>query len=575
MPGNRKTGVGGSIPKDGLGRALTRPRKTLSGRAFRRLRLGEQRHGNSPLETGPNSASSVLDRPDWEEVLVQADLSGRAFTAERSEPVLVRVSEPELVTSPAPGTGATNESRSLVESAEDSIGGPKPMLAIPERPPWSREMGAEALDRAERLAFHRWRQSLDALESQLALQTNKVPDLHLHRCLTPYEKNLQIWRQLWRVIERSQLIVQVLDARYPLLFYSPDLERYLEEHHPEKKSVLLLNKADLLVPAARKAWQRYFADRKKTVWFFSAIHPPGEADSQKPKKRVSSTASSLDVHPLHPTQTQRETTQGMNGALEQENRSWTAQVERVLDRPWSPTAGRRTHLESDQEVAGDDPHDDNDRSDDRDKVADASVCLCSRVQLLNCLRQTLSAMTTEHPATETDASQRRKTVGFVGYPNVGKSSTLNNLLGRTQVAVGPNPGKTKHLQTHGLDSDLILCDAPGLVFPQWVHSRAELICAGVIPIDHTGDLTEAVQLICSRFSAATLARHYGLQLPRKLAGSAHEEKRWQARAFLDALAAARGFRTAHDLTDQQRAARLVLKDYVRGDLLYVHWPPTS
>lgn len=27
--------------------------------------------------------------------------------------------------------------------------------------------------------------------------------------LTPFEKNLEVWRQLWRVLERSDIIVQV------------------------------------------------------------------------------------------------------------------------------------------------------------------------------------------------------------------------------------------------------------------------------------------------------------------------------------------------------------------------------
>ena len=27
--------------------------------------------------------------------------------------------------------------------------------------------------------------------------------------LTPFEKNLEVWRQLWRVLERSDIVVQV------------------------------------------------------------------------------------------------------------------------------------------------------------------------------------------------------------------------------------------------------------------------------------------------------------------------------------------------------------------------------
>jgi large subunit GTPase 1 len=44
--------------------------------------------------------------------------------------------------------------------------------------------------------------------------------------MTPFERNLEVWRQLWRVLERSDALVQVLDARDPLFYRSPDLERY-------------------------------------------------------------------------------------------------------------------------------------------------------------------------------------------------------------------------------------------------------------------------------------------------------------------------------------------------------------
>lgn len=39
-------------------------------------------------------------------------------------------------------------------------------------------------------------------------------------------------------------------------------------------------------------------------------------------------------------------------------------------------------------------------------------------------------------------------VGFLGYPNVGKSSTINSLIGEKKVAVAITPGKTKHFQVH-------------------------------------------------------------------------------------------------------------------------------
>ncbi|ONK70407.1 uncharacterized protein A4U43_C05F33390 [Asparagus officinalis] len=64
--------------------------------------------------------------------------------------------------------------------------------------------------------------------------------------LTPFEKNLDIWRQLWRVLERSDLLVMVVDARDPLFYRCPDLEAYAQEIDEQKKTLLLVNKADLL-----------------------------------------------------------------------------------------------------------------------------------------------------------------------------------------------------------------------------------------------------------------------------------------------------------------------------------------
>lgn len=79
--------------------------------------------------------------------------------------------------------------------------------------------------------------------------------------LTPFERNLEVWRQLWRVVERSHLVVQIVDARNPLRFRCEDLEAYLKDvEGPEgesgtgagkRKSLLLINKADLLTMEQR------------------------------------------------------------------------------------------------------------------------------------------------------------------------------------------------------------------------------------------------------------------------------------------------------------------------------------
>jgi GTP-binding protein EngB required for normal cell division len=56
---------------------------------------------------------------------------------------------------------------------------------------------------------------------------------------------------------------------------------------------------------------------------------------------------------------------------------------------------------------------------------------------------------------------RRLMVGLVGYPNVGKSSTINAIFGSKKTAVAPTPGKTKHFQTLNVSPTICLCDCPG------------------------------------------------------------------------------------------------------------------
>ncbi|KAG5023129.1 hypothetical protein JHK85_019471 [Glycine max] len=67
-------------------------------------------------------------------------------------------------------------------------------LRVPCRPPWTPDMSADELNTSKTQAFLTWRRSLVRLEENKKL------------VLTPFEKNLDIWRQLWRVVERSDLL---------------------------------------------------------------------------------------------------------------------------------------------------------------------------------------------------------------------------------------------------------------------------------------------------------------------------------------------------------------------------------
>ena len=106
-----------------------------------------------------------------------------------------------------------------------------------------------------------------------------------------------------------------------------------------------------------------------------------------------------------------------------------------------------------------------------------------------------------------DLKYDRIPFGFCGFPNVGKSSVINVLMGNAKnahgvvrVGVAAQPGKTKHFQTLLLPdrANMLLCDCPGLVFPSFVSNTADLIAAGVYPIAQMRDWKPVMELGSSR-----------------------------------------------------------------------------
>lgn len=165
----------------------------------------------------------------------------------------------------------------------------------------------------------------------------------------------------------------------------------------------------------------------------------------------------------------------------------------------------------------------------------------------------------------------RLTVGCVGFPNVGKSSVLNALMGRKVVSVSRTPGHTKHFQTIFLTENVRLCDCPGLVFPS-SEPRPLQVLLGSFPIAQLRVPNASVRFLAERIDLIDL-----LSLKREDCddgGGGAAAAEWSAMEICEAWAVRRGFLTAKAARpDVSRAANNILRMALEGQISMCLQPP--
>ncbi|XP_055685417.1 large subunit GTPase 1 homolog [Lutzomyia longipalpis] len=490
-----------------LGKALINDR--LKKRGKRRtvdngsmLHTTEMKDG---FDWGRLNLQSVTEESSFQDFLRTAELAGKEFQAEKLNVTFVTANANFGVLSEAERA----EAQQKHQDKQD-------LLKIPRRPKWTRETTAEELQMLENESFLNWRRSLALLQEEGGLQ------------MTPYEKNLDFWRQLWRVIERSDVVVQIVDARNPLLFRNEDLEKYVKEVGEEKDNMILINKSDFLTENQRKIWADFFDKQQSRVVFFSAL----QASEQSQKLE--------DVR--------EEGEKDEEDAARSPAKELLEKIDRVEE--------KMSKLEKDLGQLM--------RQQDDDGWEKNSPEILSPEELIH-LFQGIHKNAKK-------VTEGITTIGLVGYPNVGKSSTINSLLTEKKVSVSATPGKTKHFQTIYLQNDLLLCDCPGLVMPSFVLTKAEMILNGILPIDQMRDHVSPINQLCRYIPRHVLEDKYGIMIP-KPTGMDDPNRPPHSEEFLLAYGYNRGFMTANGQPDQAKGARYILKDFVNGKLLYAYAPP--
>eukprot|EP01064_Diplonema_japonicum_P028135 TRINITY_DN4251_c0_g1_i1.p1 TRINITY_DN4251_c0_g1~~TRINITY_DN4251_c0_g1_i1.p1 ORF type:complete len:631 (+),score=155.51 TRINITY_DN4251_c0_g1_i1:67-1959(+) len=84
----------------------------------------------------------------------------------------------------------------------------------------------------------------------------------------------RIWGQLWKVIDSSDVILQVLDARDPLGTRSRYIENYLQKEKKFKHLIFVLNKVDLVPTWVTARWLQILSKDRPTVAFHGSLTNP-------------------------------------------------------------------------------------------------------------------------------------------------------------------------------------------------------------------------------------------------------------------------------------------------------------
>ncbi|RDW87429.1 hypothetical protein BP5796_03123 [Coleophoma crateriformis] len=260
----------------------------------------------------------------------------------------------------------------------------------------------------------------------------------------------RIWNELYKVIDSSDVVIHVLDARDPLGTRCRSVEKYIKEEAPHKHLIFVLNKCDLVPTRVAASWVRYLSKDYPTLAFHASI-----------------------------------TNSFGKGSL---------------------------------------------------------------IQLL---RQFSSL----------HSDRKQISVGFIGYPNTGKSSIINTLRKKKVCTVAPIPGETKIWQYITLMKRIYLIDCPGVVPPSATDTPQDILLRGVVRVENVEHPEQYIPAVLAKTKPQHIERTYQLKGYKD-----HIE-------FLELLARKGGRLLAKGEPDVDGVAKQVLNDFLRGKIPWFTPPP--
>ncbi|XP_050090060.1 nucleolar GTP-binding protein 2 [Anopheles aquasalis] len=149
--------------------------------------------------------------------------------------------------------------------------------------------------------------------------------------------------------------------------------------------------------------------------------------------------------------------------------------------------------------------------------------------------------------------KKQISVGFIGYPNVGKSSVINALRSKKVCKVAPIAGETKVWQYITLMKRIFLIDCPGVVYPT-AETDTEKVLKAVVRVELINNPEDYIEEVLKRIRKEYVVKTYGVT-------------EWADHIdFLEQIARKTGKLLKKGEPDVQTVSKMILNDWQRGRL---------
>lgn len=163
---------------------------------------------------------------------------------------------------------------------------------------------------------------------------------------------------------------------------------------------------------------------------------------------------------------------------------------------------------------------------------------------------------------ERAAAGKAITAMIVGIPNVGKSTLINKLAGKSVAKTGNEPAITRQQQQVRIGDALYLLDTPGVLWPNVSNAQSgyRLAATGAVR-DTAMDYADV-----GYFAAEYMLAHYPAPMVERYSLDELEEMPANNAELIEAIGRKRGCLNKRNIVDIDRASRIFLNELRTGML---------